>query len=64
MAEQAVTKEIDMLEKREGLTSQEAQAKQKMTKALDELRAGIAATQRLLLERCKMRGEIAAHQRY
>ena len=41
--------------KKEDLTPQEAQAKQKLIKARDELRAGIAATQRLLLERCRMR---------
>jgi hypothetical protein len=34
-------------------------------KALDELRAGIAAMERLLLERCKVReGIIPAHHYY
>jgi hypothetical protein len=61
MAEQAATKEIDALEKREDLTSQEAQAKQKLMSTLAELRAGLAATERLLLERCKMQERTARH---
>lgn len=61
IVEQAATKEIDALEKREGLTLQEVQAKQKLTKALDELRGGIAATERLLLERCIIRERSARH---
>lgn len=61
IAEQTATKEIDALENREALTPQEAQAKQKLMRAVDELRAGIAATQRLLRERCKMHEGSARH---
>lgn len=64
IAKQAATKEIEALEKREDLTPQEAQAKHKLAKGLDELRAGIAATERLLLERCKMHGLSAHHPIY
>lgn len=54
IAKQAVSKEIETLQKREDLTSQEAQGKHRLMMAMDELRAGIAAMERLLLERCKM----------
>ena len=55
IAEQAATKEIEKLQNREDLlTSQEAQAKQKLMTALDQLRGGLAGAERLLLERCKM----------
>jgi hypothetical protein len=64
IAEQAATKEIETLQKREDLTSQEAQAKQKLMMALDQLRGGLAATERLLLERCKMRERTAHHALY
>ena len=50
----AATKEIAMLERREGVTSEGTQTKQKLMRALDELRTGIAATERPLLERCRM----------
>ena len=55
IAEQAAAKEINTMAKRGDLTPQEAQAKQRLIKARDELRAGKGATQRLLLERCRMR---------
>lgn len=54
-AMQTATNEIQKLQKREDLTPQESQAKQKLMRAMDELRGGLAATERLLLERCKMR---------
>jgi hypothetical protein len=61
IAKQVVTKEIDSLEKREDLIPQETQAKQKFMKAMDEMLGGIAATERLLLERCSMRERPAHH---
>lgn len=54
IAKQAASKEIETLQKRDDLTFQEAQGKQRLMMALDELRGGIAAMERLLLERCKM----------
>ncbi|MCK1570792.1 hypothetical protein [Bradyrhizobium sp. 174] len=54
IAKQAASKEIETLQKREDLTSQEAQGKQRLMMAMDELRDGIAAMERLLRERCKV----------
>ncbi|MBW5438729.1 hypothetical protein FXB41_29375 [Bradyrhizobium canariense] len=51
----AATREIERLHRREELTPQESEAKQKLIKALDELRGGLAAMERLLLERSKIR---------
>jgi hypothetical protein len=64
IAEQAARKEIDILEKREGLGADEARAKRELVKARDELRAGIAATERLLLDICKERVGSARCQVY
>jgi hypothetical protein len=54
LAERAAMKEIETFEKRDDLTSQEVQAKQRLMMAMEELRGGIGAMERLLLERCKM----------
>ena len=50
IAEKAIIESIDLLERRTGLDTQKAQ----MTKALADLREGVEATQRMVLERCKM----------
>ncbi len=55
IAEQAATKDINFLKRRDDRDPQEAQMEQKLTKALDDLRKGVTATERLLLERCKLR---------
>ena len=62
IAKQVATKEIEALEKREGLTPQESHTKLKLIGAMDELGRGLAATERLMLERCKMRERTAHHQ--
>ncbi|WIW43854.1 hypothetical protein ML401_20250 [Bradyrhizobium sp. 62B] len=54
-ASSAVTREVERLHRREDLTPQESEAKQKLIKALDDLRGGLAAVERLLLERSKLR---------
>jgi hypothetical protein len=58
IAEQAAIKDIDALEKRrDDLNVEQAQMQQQLTKALEDLRGGVAATKRMLLERCKMRDD-------
>ena len=54
IAEKAVTENIDLLDRLTDQDSKEAQMHQKLTKALQDLREGVAATKRVLLERCKM----------
>ena len=53
IAEKAIIERIDLPERPTGLDTQKAQ----MTKALADLREGVEATQRMVLERCKMREE-------
>ena len=49
-----MTENIDLLDRLTDQDSKEAQMHQKLTKALQDLREGVAATKRVLLERCKM----------
>jgi hypothetical protein len=46
---------------RAALHPEQVKMQQQLTKALDELRAGVAATQRMLLERCEMHEESGDH---
>jgi hypothetical protein len=55
IAEQAAAKEIAQFNQREDLTPQQAQMKQRLLNALHELDGGVAATKRLVQERCGMR---------
>jgi hypothetical protein len=55
IAERVVTDKIDLLERRTGVDAQQAQMQQNLTKALADLREGVEATKRMVLERCKMR---------
>jgi hypothetical protein len=55
VARQAVAAELNSMKNRTDLTLEGAQTREKLIKALNELEAGIAATERLLLERCKLR---------
>jgi hypothetical protein len=55
IAEQAAIKDIEFLKNLDTRTPHQAQMYQRMTKALDELRYGIGATERALRERCDMR---------
>jgi hypothetical protein len=59
LAKQAASKEIEAFRQREDLTSQDAQAKQRLIVAMEELGGGIRAMERLLRERCKMNEEPA-----
>ena len=56
IAEKAVTENIDALK------PEQAQIQQKLTKALDDLREGVAATERAVRERCQMRTDRMAVQ--
>ena len=60
IAEKAVTENIDLLERLTDRDSKEAQMHQILTKALQDLREGVESTQRMLLERCKMRADTLA----
>jgi hypothetical protein len=55
IAEKVVTEKIDLLERRTGVDAQQAQTQQNLTKALADLREGVEATKRMIMERCKMR---------
>jgi hypothetical protein len=55
IAEKVVTEKIDLLERRTSVDAQQAQMQQNLAKALADLREGIEATKRMVLERCKMR---------
>ncbi|MCK1354640.1 hypothetical protein IVB56_27220 [Bradyrhizobium sp. CW7] len=55
VARRAVAAELNSMQSRSDLTLQDAQTKEKLTKVLKELEAGVAATERLLLERCELR---------
>jgi hypothetical protein len=55
IAEKAVTEKIDLLEKRTGVDTQQAQMQLNLTIALVDLREGVEATKRMVRERCKMR---------
>ena len=64
IAKQAATREIGLLQKSgESLTSEQVHFKQILTKAVEELRAGVSATERLVLERCKLREKALARFR-
>ena len=52
IAEKAVSQNIDLLEKDRALNPEHAQMQQRLAKAFNELREGVAATKRMLLERC------------
>ena len=55
IAERAMAENIDLLERRTCVDAQQAQMQQNLTKALADLREGVEATKRMVLERCKMR---------
>ncbi len=55
VAEKAMTESIDALERLSDLDPGQALMHQKLMTALKDLREGIEATRRMLLERCKMR---------
>lgn len=60
IAEKAVTENIYLLDRLTDRDSKEAQMHQKLTKALDDLRKGVAATERAVIERCQMRADMLA----
>jgi hypothetical protein len=55
IAEKVLTEKIDLLKTRIGVDVQQAQMQQNLTRALADLREGVEATKRMVLERCKMR---------
>ena len=55
IAEKALSENIVALERLSHRDPEQAQMLQKLTQALHDLREGIEATRRMLLERCKMR---------
>ncbi len=59
VAETALSREIDALDRVTTPDAQQAQLHQTMTKALADLREGIDATRRMVLERCKLRERAA-----
>ncbi len=54
-AETTLTSEIDALDRLTAPNAQQSQMHQNMTKALADLREGIEATRRLILDRCRVR---------
>jgi hypothetical protein len=63
IAEKAVTENIDLLDRLTDRDSKGAQMQQKLTKALEDLREGVAATKRAVIERCQMRAAYAPSQK-
>ena len=59
IAEKALTQNIDALERLSDPDPQQAQMLQKLARALEDLRAGIEATRRMLQERCKVRESVS-----
>jgi len=59
IADKAASEEINLLEQQPYRTAQEVQAYNALIKARADLREGIPATRRLVLERCKMRERAA-----
>ncbi len=55
IAEKALARDIDALDRLNDRNPRQAQSLQKLTKALADLREGIEATKRMVLERCKKR---------
>ncbi len=55
IAEKALTRDIDALERLSDRDPEQAQMLQKLTKVLADLRDGIPATQRMVRDRCKTR---------
>ena len=55
IAEKVVTENIDLLERLTHRDPEQVEAHQKLTKALVDLREGVAATKRAVIERCQMR---------
>ena len=60
IAEKTLSENIVALERLSDRNPEQVQMLQKLTQALHDLREGIEATRRMLLERCKMRGGRAA----
>ena len=57
IAEKTLTQNIDELERLNNRNPEQAQMLQKLAQALNDLREGIAATRRMVLDRCKMRSK-------
>ncbi len=55
IAEKALTENIDALDRLTAPNGQQSQMNQNMTKAVADLREGLEATRRMVLDRCKMR---------
>jgi len=55
VARQAVAAKVNSMQNQTDLTLQDVQSREKLVKALHELEAGVGATERLVLERCKLR---------
>jgi hypothetical protein len=55
IAEKALINNINALERLSDRDPEQGQMHQKLTRALEDLRAGIEATRRMVQERCKMR---------
>ena len=60
IAEKTLSENIVALERLSNRNPEQVQMFRKSTQALHDLREGIEATRRMLLERCKTRGERAA----